>query len=69
MYHEQGLQWQVYHAEAGTEHLLLAKYTVFYTLLRTAECMLYTLTKKIRFFFWKLYVVLNLRLNIEISRL
>ncbi len=66
----QGLQWQVYQAESKcTEHLLLAKYTLFYTLLRKAECALYTLTKNITFFFRKLYVVLNLRLNIKISRL
>jgi hypothetical protein len=66
----QGLQWQVYQAEAKcTEHLLLTKYTVFYTLLRKAECTLYILTKKITFFFRKLYVVLNLTLSIKISRL
>jgi hypothetical protein len=44
---DQGLQWQMYQAEAKcTEHLLLAKYTLFYTLLRKAECTLYTLSKK-----------------------
>jgi hypothetical protein len=67
---DQGLQWQVYQAETKcTEHLLLAKYTLFYTSLRKTECTLYTLTKKITFFFRKLYVVLNLRLSIKISRL
>jgi hypothetical protein len=64
------LQWQVYQAEAKcTEHLLLAQYTLFYTLVRKAECTLYTLTKKMTFFFRKLYVVLNLTLSVKISRL